>query len=67
MLSQPGDEEMGQRPRGAKGGTSNMWLRAKGKRGHMDAKRPGKVSWGDSFRGRSGGVRGEGIPASSEV
>lgn len=43
-----------------------MWLRPKGKRGHMDAKRPGEVSWKDSFRGRSGGETGESTPASSE-
>lgn len=36
---------MGQNERRVKQGTSNMWLRPKGKNDHTDVKRPGKVSW----------------------
>ena len=53
MLSGPGDKEMAQRQRGAKGGTSNM-ARPKGERSHNNAKRPGKVSGGHRFRDSEG-------------
>lgn len=67
MLSWPGNEEKGQSQRRVKRGTSNVWLRPKGKNDHPDGKSPRKVSWGDSVRGRSWDVGGEGIQASNKA
>lgn len=52
VLRWPGDEEMGPSTRMVKQRTGNMWLRPKREDNHTDVKRPRKVLWGDSFRGR---------------